>query len=292
MIVGLTGSHGFLGTALTQHLEASGHTVVPLARRPGPSWDLAPLEDGGNVTAVIHLAGEGIASHRWRPSHKTAVMQSRADGTRWLASALAALAHPPSTLISASAVGFYGDRGDEILTEDSSSGTGFLAEVCRRWEESTAPAAAAGIRVVTIRTGIVLSSGGGALPRQLPLFKLGMGGRLGRGTQYMSWIAREDHVAAVAHCLLNDAVQGPVNVVGPEPVTNAAFTRALGRAVRRPAFFAVPAPVLRLVLGAEFASELLLASQRVLPAALQASGFQFRHPALDDALRLAVTGAG
>jgi uncharacterized protein (TIGR01777 family) len=291
--VAVTGSHGLIGTALVAHLGAAGHDVVRLVRgSPGPGelrWDPEgdDIDADGleGVDAVVHLAGVGIAARRWNEAHKRRVADSRVAGTRMLASCLAGLARPPAVLLTASAVGFYGDRGDEILTEASPAGTGFLAGLCARWEASAAPAQEAGIRVAHLRSGIVLARKGGALGAQLRVFRLGLGGRLGSGRQYMSWISLDDEVAAIEHALTTPGLRGPLNLTSPEPVTNATFTVALGTAVHRPAVVRVPAAVLRVALGREMAQEMLLGGQRALPAALEASGFQFVHPDLTGALR-------
>lgn len=296
MKVALTGSHGLIGSALADRLAGAGHQVVKLVRGPaGPgevqwdpsrgSIDAAALE---GVDAAVHLAGAGVGDHRWTAAYKAKVLASRVDGTTLLAKTLATLSPTPRTLLSGSAVGFYGDRGDVELTESSPPGRGFLADLCIQWEEATGAAESAGIRVVHLRTGIVMSGQGGALKKQLPLFKFGLGGRLGSGRQYLSWIALADELAAIEHCLTTPTIRGPVNLTAPGPVTNASFTAALGRAVHRPALLAVPAFALRLALGREFADEALLGGQRVLPGVLGASGYTFRLPRLDDALRASI----
>jgi uncharacterized protein len=294
MKVAMTGAHGLIGSNLAEHLGASGHDVVRLVRGdPTPGqvrWDpvagtidAAALE---GVDAVVHLAGVGIADRRWNEGHKRRVLQSRMDGTALIAGALAGLSARPSVLLSASAVGIYGaDRGDETLTETSPPGNDFLARLCVQWEAATAPAEEAGIRVVHLRTGIVQARQGGALGKQLPLFRLGLGGRLGSGSQYVSWITLDDHVRAIEHALSAEDLAGAANLTAPRPVTNAAYTAALAAALHRPAVLRVPAVALRLALGREMADEMLLGGQRVLPAALERSGFSFRHPDLDEALR-------
>lgn len=292
MRVATTGSHGLIGSALSARLREAGNDVVPVVRAgDGVHWDPeAGTIDGSaleGVDAVVHLAGEGVGERRWTPAQKAKIRDSRVKGTTTLAVALAALAAKPSVLVSGSAVGFYGTRADELLTETSSPGTGFLAAVVRDWEAATAPAADAGIRVAHIRSGIVLSRNGGALKRQLPLFKAGVGGRLGNGRQWMSWISIDDEVAAIMHVIATPSLSGPLNVTAPNPVTNAAFTRALGRVLRRPTLLAVPRFALNLVLGGELASE-LLGSQRVIPERLAASGYAFAHPTIDEALRAVV----
>jgi len=258
---------------------------------PGPddvTWDPAggAIDAGrlSGVDAVIHLAGENVAAGRWTPARKTRIRDSRVRSTRLLAETLAQIPRPPRVLLSASATGYYGDRGGEVLREDSPPGTGFLADVCREWEAATESARQAGIRVVHMRFGVVLSLGGGLLVRVLPVFRLGLGGPLGSGRQYVSWIAMDDLLDAVLHLLACDSVSGPVNLVAPGPVTNAEFTKALGRTLSRPTLFAVPAAVLRAAFG-EMADDALLASTRAEPARLLASGYAFRFADLGDALR-------
>jgi uncharacterized protein (TIGR01777 family) len=237
------------------------------------------------VGAAVHLAGESIATGRWTAARKARILESRAKGTRLLAEALAGLEPRPKVLVSASAIGYYGDRGDEALTEDSGSGSAFfLSNVCRQWESATEPAADAGIRVANLRFGVILSAGGGALPRLLTPFRLGVGGTLGSGKQFMSWIAVDDAVGAILHALTTKALRGPVNAVSPQPVTNREFTKALGRVLGRPTLFPMPAFAARLAFG-QMADELLLCSQRVEPAKLLASDYQFRFPDLEGALR-------
>lgn len=292
MKVLITGSSGFIGRALAPVLSGAGHDVVGLARAggastgSGPRWDPAagtidPIE---GFDAVVHLAGVGIGSRRWSAAHKARILDSRVRGTRLLAEALAGASHPPKVLVSASAIGYYGDRGEEILTEDAAPGKGFLAGVCVQWEDATAPAAEAGIRVVRIRTGLVLDGGGGMLGPMLIPFRLGLGGRVGPGRQWWSWIALPDHVRAVAH-LLDDGSSGPVNLAAPNPVRNSEFTAILASVLRRPAVVPVPAAALRVALGSEMAADLILASQRVEPARLLQSRFEFSHPDLPGALR-------
>lgn len=289
----VTGSHGVIGQALIEALQSRGDHAVRLIRGPSrrsspePAWDPTAdrvdenrLED---FDAVVHLAGESLASGRWTPARKARIRDSRVNGTRLLAGALGRLSRPPRVLVSASAVGYYGDRGDEIVREGSPPGTGFLADVCRQWEAAAEPARRAGIRVVHNRTGLVLSSAGGMLPRILPLFRLGLGGRLGSGRQYMSWIAIEDVVGALLHLMAHEEIRGPANLVSPHPVTNREFTAALGRVLSRPTPFPVPTPALRIALG-EMAGE-LVASVRAEPARLVESGYAFRFPDLDGALR-------
>lgn len=272
MKITITGASGFVGRALAGRLVAAGHSVQPLKLRESAA---APAAD-----AVIHLAGEPVAQ-RWTAEAKRRIRASRAEGTRKLVDSLAQLSPRPATLISASAVGIYGSRGDVILTESSAPGSGFLAEVCVEWERAAGIANALGIRVVNVRIGLVLGHGG-ALARMLPAFKLGAGGRLGSGEQWMSWIHLDDLTALVEFALSETSLRGPVNATSPNPVTNAEFTRKLAAALHRPAFAAVPAFALKLMFG-EMAG-VLLDSQRVLPKAAEAAGFRFRYPDLAPAL--------
>jgi uncharacterized protein (TIGR01777 family) len=294
MRIAITGASGFIGTALSESLRVGGHDVVALVRRAPRSADEASWDpDRGAIDAprlegldgVVHLAGVGIGSRRWSARHKRRVLESRVRGTTLLARALAGLSRPPSVLLSSSAIGFYGDGGEAELTEDSPSGAGYLADVCRRWEGAAEPAAAAGIRVVPLRSGLVLSPRGGVLRVQLLPFKAGLGGVLGRGTQWQSWITLRDEIAAITHLLSTEATAGPVNLTTPRPVTNRDFTRILGRVLGRPTVARVPAAVIKLALGPEMAQELLLFSQRVLPRRLEASGFRWSDPELEAALR-------
>jgi uncharacterized protein (TIGR01777 family) len=294
--VAITGSHGFIGSALAAHLRAGGDTVIPVVRAdagPGEiSWDprAAQLDPEAlrGVDGIVHLAGAGIGDKRWTEARREELQASRVVSTELISRVAATLEPHPPVLLSGSAVGYYGDRGDEELTEASPPGTGFLADLCRRWEGATSAAEEAGIRVVHLRSGIVVGRGGGALARQLPLFRFGLGGRLGSGRQYLSWIALEDEVHAIAFALRTPGLRGAANLTAPTPVTSAAFAAALGAVVRRPAKLPVPAAALRLVMGADLADEMLLAGQRVLPAALVAQGFAFTHPTVDTALRAAV----
>jgi uncharacterized protein (TIGR01777 family) len=239
----------------------------------------------------VNLAGEGIGNKRWNEEQKARIRDSRVRGTTLLAETLAKLQKAPKVLLSGSAVGFYGDRGDEVLTENSRAGDGFLAELCVAWEAATAPAREAGIRVSHLRTGIVLAGNGGALPKMLMPFKLGLGGKLGSGSQWMSWIALDDEVGAIVHLLGDDAPAGPVNLTAPNPAANTDFTTALGHALRRPTVLPVPKFGLKLALGGEMAQELLLGGQRVLPTRLLDSGYTFAHPELADALKTALARA-
>lgn len=292
--IAVSGASGLVGAQLAAFLTTGGHRVSPLVRRPPRprtdeiGWDpargtidAARLE---GVDAVVHLAGEPVVAPRWTTAHKARVRASRVDGTALLAAALAGLERPPRVLISASAIGFYGDRGDEPLDETSPPGTGFLADVCRAWEAATAPAADAGIRVVLARIGVVLAGRGGALATMAPPFRLGLGGVVGDGRQMTSWIALDDLVGALHHLLFADDVRGPVNATAPEPVSNATFVHTLGHVLHRPTVLPLPAPAVRLLFG-EMGDAVLLQGARVLPRALRASGFEFLHADLADAMR-------
>ncbi|MGH9247253.1 MAG: TIGR01777 family oxidoreductase [Acidimicrobiales bacterium] len=293
MDVAITGSSGLVGTALAAALRTDGHDVVRVVRSEPPHgeravrWDPAAgtIDAAGldGVDAVVHLAGESIGAGRWTADQKRRILDSRVQGTRLLAETLAGLTRKPGVLVSGSAIGYYGNRGDEVLTEDAVAGGGFLADVCVQWEQATASAAEPGIRVARIRTGPVLSLDGGAFPRLVRPARFGLGGRLGSGRQWMSWITLDDHVAAIRF-LLDQDVTGPVNVVAPNPVTNAAFARTLGRVLRRPTFIPTPAFGPKLVLG-KMAEELLFYSQRARPAVLMESGYTFADPELEPALR-------
>ena len=296
----VSGSHGLVGTALASSLKLDGHDVFSLVRRAPHSeseveWypergslALAGLE---GMDAVVHLAGESIASSRWTDEKKRGIRDSRVKGTTVLSEALANLKQPPKTLISASAIGYYGDRGDLILTEDSAPGNDFLADVCREWEKATESAPKKGIRVVNARFGIILSADGGALAKMLTPFRLGLGGRVGSGKQWMSWIALADVVSAIKFALTNVTLAGPVNFVAPNPVTNAEFTKMLGKVLSRPTLFPIPAFGVRLAFG-EMADALLLASQRVEPARLKQAGYSFAFSDLEGALRQALNKEG
>lgn len=287
----VSGSTGLIGSSLVLFLESEGHTIKRLVRKqpaseneilwsPDSKIDPSKLEE---FDGVIHLAGESIMG-RWTVEKKAKIRSSRVEGTRSLAQSLASLTKPPRVFICASAVGYYGDRGNEVLTEESPAGTGFLPEVCRDWEAAAAPAADKGIRVLRMRFGIVLSPAGGALKQMLTPFKLGVGGKIGSGKQYYSWIAIDDLVAGIHHALLKDSVQGPVNFVTPNPVTNEEFTRILAKVLRRPAIFPMPAFAARIAFG-EMADALLLASAKVEHAKLLQSHYPFRYPELEGALR-------
>jgi uncharacterized protein len=297
VIVAVTGASGLVGSALVSSLAAGDHRAVALVRRaprPGENalrWD----PSSGAITpagpavadAIVHLAGDSIMGLRWTTDKKRRIRESRTTATRLLVQTLLRLPQPPAVLVCASAIGYYGSRGDEVLNEESRPGTGFLADVAREWEAATAPAIAQGIRVVNLRLGVVLSARGGALAKMLTPFRLGLGGVIGDGAQWMSWIALDDTIGAIVHALTTDSLRGPVNAVAPAPVTNAEFTRTLGRVLGRPTLVPLPAFAARLALG-EMADELLLASQRVVPARLQASGYAFRHPTVEGAFRAAL----
>lgn len=291
MKIAMTGASGFLGTALRDALARERHDIVALVRRdarPGEArWDpdagTVEKEKLAGIDAAIHLAGENI-SGLWTSEKKRKILESRRNGTRTLATALASLDPKPRVLISISGINYYGSRGDEILTEESTIGDSFLADVCREWEAATASASDAGIRVVTPRLGVVISREGGALTKMMMPFKFGVGGRLGSGKQWMSWIALQDAVAVILHLLENDTLHGAVNATSPNPIRNADFTAALAKALHRPAIFAVPAFALRLFAG-QMAEELLLTSTRAVPKRLLDSGFTFGLPNIGDALQ-------
>lgn len=295
--VAITGASGLVGSALVTSLETRGHRVLRMVRHASRGndeaiWDpaegIAEPERLNGLEAVVHLAGESIAAGRWTEARKRRIRDSRVVGTTTLCRALAALPEPPKVLVCASAIGYYGDRGDEILDESSPPGEGFLPEVCREWERGTDLAAAAGIRVVNARFGVILSRHGGALKSMLLPFRLGVGGRVGSGRQYWSWIALEDVISAIRHAIESAGVYGPVNFVSPHPATNAEFTKVLGSVLHRPTLFPMPASAARLALG-EMADGLLLASARVIPRQLQETGFEFRFTDLAAALRHELT---
>jgi len=286
MKIAVTGSSGLVGSALKPFLTGAGHQVFPI-RRPA-DWDPENGTINGlaleGMDAVVHLAGENIAAGRWTAARKARIRDSRVKGTKLLSESLLKLKTPPPVLVSASAMGYYGDRGDEVLREESPAGTGFLPEVCRQWEAATDAATRGGIRVVHLRTGLILSSQGGALGQMRLPFKLGAGGKIGSGKQYWSWISMDDLCAVFLHSIQAAGLHGPVNAVSPTPVTNLVFTTTLGRVLSRPTLFPMPAFAARIVFG-EMANELLLASARVEPAKLLASRFVFRHKDLDSTLR-------
>jgi uncharacterized protein (TIGR01777 family) len=293
MKVLISGSHGLVGSALIRSLVENGHEVVRLVRREAAvgAFEIEWHPNQGRIDpqrlegfdAVFHLAGESIASGRWNEQKKRAIRDSRVKGTLLLSETLARLSQPPSVFICASAIGYYGNRGDEVLTETSTPGNDFLASVCVEWEQATLPATEKGIRTVNARFGIILDRDGGALAKMLPPFRMGIGGRVGDGRQWMSWITLDDVVGALKFLSLDGAVNGPVNYVAPRPVTNAEFTRTLGRVLSRPTFFPIPAFGARLAFG-EMADALLLSSQRVEPTVLENRGFAFYWPRLEPAL--------
>lgn len=292
MHIAITGSHGLVGSELVSVVTTDGQRVTRIVRgRPGTgevAWDPAAREFDAagleGIDAMVHLAGESIAARRWDEAQKKRIQDSRIDGTQLLCEALGRMTKPPKVLVSASAIGFYGHRGDEVLDESCPAGSGFLAEVAQAWEAATQPAADAGIRVVNLRFGVILSPRGGALAKMLTPFKLGVGGIVGNGRQYWSWISIDDTVGAVHHAIITDSLSGPVNTVAPNAVTNREFTKTLGRVLGRPTLVPMPAIAARLALG-EMANELLLASTRVVPKRLVESGYEFRHAALEEALR-------
>jgi uncharacterized protein len=292
----ISGASGFIGSALAEKLISSGHRVIRLTRRPvtkghdSVSWnpetghlDAADLE---GVEAVVHLAGEGIGDNRWTEGHKARVVASRVRGTTLLAETIAGLADPPKVMISQSGAHYYGfESGDRPLTEDAPLGGGFLASVVEQWETATGPAERSGIRVVRTRSGVVLSPDGGALKKQLLPFKLGIGGKIGSGRQYFSWISLQDELDAMEFLLNRDDISGPVNLVAPNPVTNAEFTRALGAALGRPTFMPVPSLAIKVLFGSEMAEEMIFGGQRLVPKRLLDAGFEFRDPEAEGALR-------
>ncbi len=292
MDISITGSNGLIGTALADALHARGDRVIPVLRGEGlgvrwdPETGAIDADALEGVDAVVHLAGEGIGEKRWTADQKRRIRDSRVRGTDLLARTLAVLERPPAVFVSGSAIGWYGNRGNEELIETSASGDRdqFLVDVCVEWEAATAPAEAAGIRTVHLRTGIVLSTQGGALRRMLTPFKIGLGGRIGSGSQYMSWISLADEVGAIIHAIDTAELAGAVNATAPMPVTNIEFTKALGAAVHRPTALPTPLTPLKLLLGKELVQNLLVDGQRVLPAALQASGYEFAHPTIETAL--------
>ena len=296
MKIVISGASGLIGTQLVTTLKSSGHEVVQLVRRSAAAgqimWDpksgrLDPASLEG-CDAVIHLSGAGIGDKRWSDAYRKEILDSRTATTSLLANTIASLQRKPSVFLSGSAIGIYGARGDEQLTETSEHGTGFLADVCEQWEAAAKPAIDAGVRTVFLRTGIVLSPKGGALKKLLPLFRLGVGGKFGNGKQWQSWISMDDEVASIIH-LLTANVSGAVNLTAPQPVTNAEFTKVLARVVKRPAIVPVPTFAPKILLGGELADALLFTGQRVMPQALTASGYVFKHSTLESALRSLLT---
>lgn len=292
MRIAITGSSGLIGTALSRRLNAEGHDVVAVVRRqPNDNeigWSVAEnrIDDNAfdGVDAVVHLAGAGIGDHRWTDDYKRELLESRTVGTALIAEAVRSASRPPSVLLSGSAIGFYGSSPTTEFEETDASGEGFLADLCVAWEAAASPADTEHTRVAFLRTGIVLSADGGALKKQLPLFKFGLGGKMGAGDQWQSWISIDDEVEAIVHLLGSD-VSGPVNLTAPNPVTNADFTTTLGDVLGRPTFLPIPKFGPKLVLGGELADNLLFSGQKVLPTTLQNDGYEFRHPDLEAALR-------
>lgn len=293
MKIAITGSSGLIGSALRLRHEEEGHTVLGVSRSEGKSDDSVRWDPGQGeiersklegVEAVVHLAGENIASGRWTEEQRRKIRDSRVVGTRFLSQVLTELEAPPKVFVSASAIGYYGSRGDEILDEDSDAGEGFLSEVAKEWEEAALTASQSGIRTVLPRIGVVLSTQGGALQKMLTPFKFGLGGRIGSGRQYFSWIGIHDLVEGIRCCLLEEGLKGPVNLVAPNPVTNREFTKTLGKVLKRPTPFPVPSFVLQIVLGKMAAEALVLSSTRVVPKRLEESGFRFSTPNLEEAL--------
>lgn len=290
----ISGSHGLVGSALITSLTADGHDVVRLVRReprsgaPEVKWrpdtGLIDKDQLEGLDAVVHLAGENIAEGRWTSEKKRAILESRVKGTALLSQTLATLKQPPAVFVSASAIGYYGDRGDQLLNENSAPGNDFLAHVCQEWERATGPAVEKGIRTVLTRFGIILDENGGALEKMLTPFRMGIGGRIGSGKQWMSWIALDDVIRALRFVMDDRSISAPVNVVAPNPVRNAEFTKTLGRVLSRPTFFPVPAFAVRLAFG-EMADALLLASQKVEPSVLASRGFEFKWTTLEPVLK-------
>lgn len=292
MKIVISGASGLIGTQLVKHLASNGHEVVRLVRRSPKSGEVQWNPKAGTLDAaalegsdaVIHLSGAGIGDKRWSNAYRNEILDSRTQTTALLASTIASLSQKPKVFLSGSAIGIYGARNDEQLTEVSTHGTGFLAEVCEQWEAAAKPAVDAGVRTVFLRTGIVLTPKGGALKKLLPLFKIGVGGKFGNGKQWQSWISLDDEIGAIEH-LLTANVSGAVNLTAPNPVTNAEFTKVLASVLKRPAIVPVPTFAPKIVLGGELADALLFTGQRVIPAALNASGYAFKHSTLESALR-------
>lgn len=295
MKVAITGASGLIGSALVPHLRSRGDDVVRLVRRSAvapdevewnPATGSVDLDGLVGIDAVVHLAGAGVGDHRWTDEYKRTILDSRVDGTQTIVRAITELPERPRALVAGSAIGWYGDTGDRAVDESAPAGTGFLADVVRAWEAAADPAAAAGIRVTHARTGLVVSGDGGAWARMFPLFKLGLGGKLGSGSQYWSWISLRDEVAALTFLLDNETLAGPVNLTGPTPVTNAEVTAAMGRVLHRPTLLPAPAFALKAVLG-EFSTE-VLGSSRVIPSVLEAAGFRWQDPTIDSAIAAAL----
>jgi uncharacterized protein (TIGR01777 family) len=297
MKIVVAGASGLVGSALVSKLKAEGAEVTRLVRLAAKSGEIEWHPDRGSIDApamegfdaVINLAGDGIADGRWTEEKKRRILDSRVNGTRLLSETMANLSRKPATFINASAVGFYGSRGDELVDEDSGPGEGFLASVCRQWESATAPAEQAGIRVVKLRLGVILTKDGGIMGSMLRPFKLGLGGKVGSGQQVISWIAMDDVVAAISFILHTESLRGPINAVAPQPVTNEEFTKTLGRVLSRPTFMAMPAFAARLAFG-EMADEMMLSSTRVAGKVLNDAGFKFQYPELEGAVRAMLQG--
>ncbi len=289
----VTGSTGFIGAALTQYLGQQGHTVVRLVRKRhgfaehevlwNPQQGIIDSIGLAGCETIIHLCGENLLTGRWTKARKQRIYDSRVESTHFLCRCLSALSEQPKTLLTASAIAYYGNSGDTLLTEESPAGKGFLAKLCQDWEKPVAPLTLKGVRGVQLRFGVVLSPSGGGLKQMLPFYRKGLGGVLGDGRAYLSWISLHDTLAAIHHCIQNEAISGPVNIVGPEPVTNQSFTQTLGAVLKRPTIFPIPSWLLQLRYG-EMARELLLSSNRVLPKKLEESGFNFSHPDLHETL--------
>ena len=296
MRVAVTGASGLIGSALVPHLRSVGHEVVRLVRRPAAAadeitWDptagTVDLDRLAGTDAVVHLAGAGVGDHRWTDAYKREILDSRVDSTHTIVRAITALDPMPRVLVSASAIGWYGDTGDRVVDESAPAGTGFLADVVRAWEAAAAPAASAGIRVVHPRTGLVVAKQGGAWARMFPLFRFGLGGKLGSGRQYWSWISLRDEVCALQFLIEQEHLSGPVNLTGPAPATNAEVTSAMGQVMGRPTILPAPAFALKAVLG-EFSSE-VLGSIRAVPSVLEQAQFRFQDPTIESAIRTAWT---
>ena len=297
MRIAITGASGLIGSELVPHLRASQHEVIRLVRRDPTAadevrWgpDTGFVGDLGDIDAVVHLAGAGVGDHRWSDSYKKEILDSRVNGTETISRAIAQMGHKPHTLISASAIGFYGDTGTTAVTETDPAGHGFLSDVVVAWEDATHAASDAGIRVVHLRTGLVVSARGGAWERMFPLFKAGVGGKLGNGKQYWSWISMRDELQAIEFALNNAEISGPVNLTGPQPETNAQITRVMGAVLGRPTLLPAPAIALKIYLG-EFSTE-VLGSSRVLPARLEQHNFDFQDKNIESAIRAALAEPG